>query len=147
MRSGCVPLPQQPCPRQFRLQLLPQGQRTPMAEMDQNFRLRLLILEEYLTCSFPFVFLFFSFRPPTRSMVSAGKSSMRSLAPFIGRELDINSAQHRENESLQEAYQQLEEVKRERKDNKRKPVNWRRQCGADRRHRVQQRFSSVDVAK
>ena len=59
-------------------------------------------------------------------MVSAEKFSMGSLAPFVGRELDINGAQHRENERLEEAYQQLEEVKRERKDNKRKPIDWGR---------------------
>src|ERR1700722_12035605 len=62
---------------------------------------------------FTFRFLFFSFRLPTRSMVSAGKFLMRSLAPFVfRRELDINGAEHREDERLEKTYQQLEEVKR-----------------------------------
>src|SRR6202035_5137644 len=110
------PRPRLLCLPRYRLRHLPQGPQRPMAEMDRNSRLQLPALEEFLTCLFPFVWLSFSFRPPTRSMVSTGKSSVRSLAfPMFCRELDINSAEHCENERLEQAYQKLKEVERERK--------------------------------
>src|ERR1051325_9421013 len=104
--------------------------------MGRNSRLQPPALEECLTCLFPFVWFCFSFRPPTRSMVSAGKFLVRCLASMISREFDIDGTEHRENEGLQQTDQQLEEVKRQRKDNQRKPVKWGRQTCAHRTHGV-----------
>src|SRR5438132_7495244 len=110
MRSDCVPLPRPPSPPLYPLPRLPLAPQRPTAETDRNSPLRLPASEEFLTCFFPFVLLCFSFRTPTRSMVSPGKSSVRSAASFMfRRELDINGAEHCKNEGLKQAHQQLEE--------------------------------------
>src|SRR5215471_21845798 len=78
---------------------------------------------------FPFVLLFLLLlsgsRRPRGSMVTAEKSLMRGLSFFspmpAGRELDINRAKNCENEGLEQANQQLEEIEWQREQDRRNP--------------------------
>ena len=81
-------------------------------------------------------------------MVSTGKFSVRPVASFMSRrELDIDGAEHGKNKGLEQTHQQLQEVKWKRKQDQRNPVEWRRQTGAHRSHRVQKRLSRVNISE